>query len=242
MQDAYTGDIGDFAKYGLLRAIGRGKRLGVAWYLHPSPEPPTGNGQHLEYLEDPNTWRGLDPGLFETLAGLVGRRHRSTAAVEKSGILGNAVFANEMLDLRNIPLRDREKWRQAWFRRVVGVLKDCDLVFADPDNGLYPSKRFEPTHQDSAKRISLAEASELADQRTAVIYHHNTRRRGGHKKEIHYWMRQLPNCHHAWYWRRWSCRTFFILRTDGEIERRLGEFARCWEAHGQLIRGPAPER
>ena len=33
MQDRYTGDIGDFAKYGLLRALEAGHRLGVAWYL-----------------------------------------------------------------------------------------------------------------------------------------------------------------------------------------------------------------
>ena len=52
MQDAYTGDIGDFAKYGLL---GLSKRLGVAW---SSTRHQSQNGQHLEYLEDPNTWRG----------------------------------------------------------------------------------------------------------------------------------------------------------------------------------------
>ena len=33
MQDQYAGDIGDFVKYGLLRAISEGKCLGVAWYL-----------------------------------------------------------------------------------------------------------------------------------------------------------------------------------------------------------------
>lgn len=238
MQDVYTGDIGDFAKYALLRAISHGKRLGVAWYLHPSPQVPTGNGQHLTYLNDPDTWRGLDPTLFETLAALVGRRDRSTAAIEKTGVLGRAVFANESLDVRDIPFRDRERWRQAWFRRVVGTLKDCDLVFADPDNGLYPTEHFKPTRKESAKRISLVEATELADQRTAVVYHHNTRRRGGHKKEINHWMRQLPNCRHAWYWRRWSCRTFFILNAEGETERQLGKFTSRWEAHGELIRAP----
>ena len=35
MQNRYTGDIGDFAKYGLLRALCPGHRLGVAWYLYP---------------------------------------------------------------------------------------------------------------------------------------------------------------------------------------------------------------
>ena len=30
MQDQYVGDIGDFAKYALLRRLSEGKRLGVA--------------------------------------------------------------------------------------------------------------------------------------------------------------------------------------------------------------------
>ena len=45
MQDHYTGDIGDFVKYGLLRAIRGRKHLGVAWYLNPEDEPER-NGQH----------------------------------------------------------------------------------------------------------------------------------------------------------------------------------------------------
>lgn len=109
----------------------------------------------------------MDPTLFETLAGLAGRRDRSTAAIEKSWVLDRAVFANEVLDV------------------------------ADTDNGLYPTHRFKPVRKESAKRISLAEATGLSDQRTAVVYHHNKHRRGGHKKEIDHWKRQLPSCRHA---------------------------------------------
>ena len=38
MQDCYVGDVGDFVKYGLLRALSDGKRLGVAWYLRTDPD------------------------------------------------------------------------------------------------------------------------------------------------------------------------------------------------------------
>ena len=34
MRDRYVGGVGDFVKYGLLRATGEGKRLGVAWHLY----------------------------------------------------------------------------------------------------------------------------------------------------------------------------------------------------------------
>ena len=39
MQDRYVGDVGDFGKYGLLRALcGGDLTLGVVWYLYPDEE------------------------------------------------------------------------------------------------------------------------------------------------------------------------------------------------------------
>lgn len=53
MQDKYFGDIGDFAKYGLLRAVVAGDpqlRLGVLWYRVPD-ENLNRDGRHIEYLQ-----------------------------------------------------------------------------------------------------------------------------------------------------------------------------------------------
>ena len=52
MQNRYVGDIGDFGKYGLLRAhFGRKYqiplRLGVVWYLFPD-EPPKDPARAME--------------------------------------------------------------------------------------------------------------------------------------------------------------------------------------------------
>ena len=60
MQNRYVGDVGDFAKYGLLRAIQGRKQLGVAWYLRPN-EGPGGEGGHVEYLSRPEESNELDP-------------------------------------------------------------------------------------------------------------------------------------------------------------------------------------
>lgn len=243
MQDAYVGDIGDFAKYGLLRAICGERRLGVAWYLHPSPEQTAGqhagDGRHTKYLSDSESWRGLDPQLFETLGGLVREAKRSTAAIEDSGLLGEAVFANELLDIRNVPFAERPPWRERWFQGVRRKLEECDLVFADPDNGICLDERFRRTQQVSAKSVPVTEVEQLADGRPAVIYHHNTRFRGGHRKEIRYWMGRLPDSRWAWYWRRWSNRTFFVLNPGAGIEQRLIGHAKRWAGHGELL--PAPE-
>ena len=101
MQDRYTGDIGDFAKYGLLRAIARGRRLGVAWYLN-SDGGPAGDGRHVNYLWEKG-WRELDPELFESLKKLVRDDSRSVRAVQDSGLLGDCVFAEDSVDFSASP-------------------------------------------------------------------------------------------------------------------------------------------
>lgn len=239
MQDRYTGDIGDFIKYGLLRAICGRKRLGVAWYLYPD-DGPDGDGKHIGYLRQDARWRPLDPRLFDVLKRLVDRKDRSVAAVQREGVLDGATFAGERLEFAHVPVRERGRWRREWFERVKARLSNCDLVFADPDNGLCPDDRFRPTDKKSAKRLPLAEAIALAQGRTAVLYHHNTRHPGGHVEEIQSLMGQLPGCHYAYYWRRWSNRTFFIVNADGETEHRLKSFEQQWGDHGRLVwRAPA---
>ena len=242
MRDRYVGDIGDFAKYGLLRAIGKGKRLGVAWYLCVDPEAGnTGDGRHITYLQRSNEWRHLDPGLFDTLKNLVDENRRSVAEIEKSRILGSADFADEPVDVTQIAVRERESWRRAWFERVQNTLSDCDLVFADPDNGLYPDDKFKPTRKVNAKRIPLYETLALAEGRAAVVYHHNTRYPGGHEVEIRKWMSRIPGRTLAWYWKCRSNRTFFILDPDSETEHRVEDFAQRWVAFGKLLRSePRP--
>ncbi|MCY3879809.1 MAG: hypothetical protein OXF74_11605 [Rhodobacteraceae bacterium] len=235
MQDRYVGDIGDFAKYGLLRAISVGRNLGIAWYLHPDSGPP-GDGRHTQYLKQCREWHHLDCGLFDELKQIVCRRQRSVKEVQERRILGDAVFAGKRLELENVPVRCRKHRRRRWFKGVKESLADCDLVFADPDNGLAPDKNFSPTQKRSAKSIPLCEAKALADGRTAVIYHHNTRRKGGHRKEISDWMNELPGCTRAWYWQPISNRTFFIINPDDRMECQLEEFTKRWKKCGKLFR------
>ena len=235
MQDRYTGDIGDFVKYGLIRAIRGRKRLGVAWYLHPDGGP-DGDGRHVAYLQQGARWRRLDPDLFDCLKRLVAAGDRSVAAVQRKDLLGDAIFAADPLAIADVPVPKRRGWRQRWFRCVTNQLSRCDLIFADPDNGLCSDDRFAAARKESAKCMPIYEANALAAGRTAVFYHHNSRFAGGHAKEIRWWMGQLHGCTCAFYWRRWSNRTFFIVNADDEVERRLQRFVQRWGDHGRLLR------
>ena len=229
MQDRYAGDIGDFVKYGLLRAIAGDSKTGVVWYLHAN-EARAGDGRHIDYLKRPDTWRHVDCELYHALQEIVESGHRSVAAVQQATILPDATFADEPLDVSDVRVRDREDLRRSWFERVLDRLTGCELVFADPDNGLLTDRNFKPTRAKSTKSLPVREALALSEGRPAMIYHHNTRRKGGHRKEIAYWQRQLPGHVYAYYWRRWGNRTFFLLNLDldEQMLERLHYFACRW--------------
>ena len=191
-------------------------------------------GDTLPIFRDSDEWRHLDADLFDTLGELVPDR-RSVANIQESGILGDAIFAADRLAVDDIKIHDRERWRQQWFDRMRSQLTECDLVFADPDNGLFPDARFNARRRESAKRIPLFEAMGLAEGRAAVIYHHNTRFKGGHVNEIRCWKYHLPYRTMAYYWRRLSNRTFFIINPDDEMRWRLHEFVDRWGDLGVLV-------
>ena len=238
MQDRYTGDIGDFVKYALLRALAPGRTLGVAWYLHPD-EGPKGDGRHTEYLHRAEEWRDLDPALYDALGAIVCGQDRSVQAVQAASLLGDAVFAAERLDVSDVPVRNRASWRRGWFERARLELADCDLVFADPDNGLRLDNQFRPTVRGSAKSIPMCEVRALGEGRPLVVYHHNTRRRGGHQREILFWQQVLPGSVYAYYWRRWSNRTFFLVNADDELVSRIQDVEARWaRTKACLIRPP----
>ncbi len=161
MQDKYVGDIGDYIKYALLRVIMKAepkKTLGVAWYRHEDKSA-NNDGGKIGYLHEPKKWRALDKDVFDVLHDLVCvRDERSVSAIEKSKILGERTeFFSE-----KVPPK---KQRQDWFSRLEKNLRDCQIIFADPDNGLCEDKRISPKH------ITLSEVKALAKNRVGIFYH-----------------------------------------------------------------------
>ena len=95
MQDRYAGDIGDFGKYGLLRALcgedghGPALRLGVLWYRVLEAEE-NNDGRHTAYLHS-GPWYELARNVTRSLFAIM---HEPSCAdgtaidrceVEKSG-------------------------------------------------------------------------------------------------------------------------------------------------------------
>lgn len=228
MQDRYVGDIGDFVKFGLLRALGHGQRLGIAWYLFPD-EADNGDGRHIGYLKDQYLWRDLDKELFDVLKKIVCRSERSVRRVESSGLLSNAAFSSARLDFKGMASYRRDA-RKAWFKAVLAHLRGCTIVFADPDNGLCQDAEYNCANRRAWKQMPLSEALEMAEGRSAIIYHHNNRSES-HAAQIQRWLGRLKTSGAnalALYWRKYSQRTFFVIRPTPEIKERLRMFEREW--------------
>ena len=189
MQDRYTGDVGDFGKYGLLRAL-RGNdsealRLGVIWYRTDESivEADSGNdGKHIGYLssDKERDYRPCDPPLYDHLRGIVRRGERRVAEIEQSGLLGpDARFHDDYVP--GPAKRASEHARQAsvarrrqWVQDARRSTKDCDLLFLDPDNGL-EIQSVRNTTFNAPKYVFLDEVKDLLGRgQSMVIYQQRT--------------------------------------------------------------------
>ena len=159
MRDAYVGNLGDFAKYSLLRALtGRPEKseqplpLHTVWFRVRNdmpPEPSTGRG--WDYLRHPDRFKVCDRRLFECLTGFGRPEERSLDRVRRSDILppGTRFRPEKVPDCYHA--RDRRAAREAWTREMVSKVasQPCRIVFLDPDVGLAPTSletRASPRH------------------------------------------------------------------------------------------------
>ena len=130
MKNQYLGDVNDYRKYGLLRALcAQGSpRPGVCWML--TADDGSRDGRETRYLRQPEAWRPHDPALFDRLARDVpGRRARHVGWVERAGLLPGAIF-------HAATLGDDVTARRGYFDVMLARLEPAGLVFFDPDNGL----------------------------------------------------------------------------------------------------------
>ena len=241
MQNRYVGDIGDYVKLAILRALSPGYRLGIAWWLFPD-ENHNRDGCHISYLNRPEVWWHFDPQLFDTLDEIVSAGQRYVRSLERANVLPGAIFASDVIPLDGPIPRRKQDWME-WLGNVQRVLEEADLVFVDPDNGLEPA-RYNHGSVKSGKSVRLSEVRALARSgRCLIIYHHHTRRKGGHHSEIEHWADRLRKggfrTVDALRARPVSPRVFFLLDAPAEIRRRAEQIAADWK--GLITWHPDPK-
>lgn len=239
VQDRFVGDIGDFGKYGLLRALTglwdwkRGgplpehKRLslGVVWYRNDT-DTRSGDGKYINYLNKLNKldeYKPCDPKLFDCLASTIRTNERKISSIEQAGILGgNTVYYDKMKDWMN----DAESLERIQEQRII---------FLDPDNGL-ATPTMERKREYSPKHVHIKEIdSFLQYEQTVVIYHHLGRTgleegRNCHSLQMRDWAKRIndelspPVFPRVLWYRRGTARAFFILparQHSTDIDARL---------------------
>jgi len=263
MQDRYTGDVGDFGKYGMLRQLcglcdgDAGQlKLGVVWY-RPNHEliasESVHDGRHIAYLcpkqenvseKQEREYRCCDPPLYDMLREIVKRDDRRIEAVEKSGLLPNAVFHRAAVPgpVQGARGEARTAKRQRWVNDALEATADCDVVFLDPDNGLEP-KGVPITRKMAPKYAYLEEVGKWSKRcQSLVIYHHLGRNRP-HLDQIASWIERLrnefqPHDIFALHFRRGTSRAFFVLATECHApilrERAQALADSAWSKHFDL--------
>jgi hypothetical protein len=165
MKNKYTGDINDYIKYGLLRSLGGGRmKCDICWML--TPDDDRGDGKLVHYTKRPDIWRRHDPDLFDTLSSWLDTSpRRSTAWVEKSGILPNARFYQQILS-------DSAEGRQKYFEGFNRMLRPGHLAFFDPDNGM-PVRSTGKGRRGSSRYLWWDELRPVYDRGSSVlVYQH----------------------------------------------------------------------
>ena len=149
MQNRYVADVGDFAKFGLLRFLsgvtdpnaGEHLQVGILWYMHHDEQHNT-HGRHITYLkpteQNRRDYGDLDVELWHTLAHVLSQGDRCVHCTEEAGLLPEGTqYYGALLryspDMRP-PLR--RSIRQSWFETGLSITQDANLICVDPDNGI----------------------------------------------------------------------------------------------------------
>ena len=166
MKNQYVADINDFCKYGLIRCLLSVNSIscGVFWMLTDADV--SNDGNLIKYLDQPSNSEALDSDLFHKLRHLVHTfRDRTVSRIRQEGVLPRTQFVEDWIP-------DQLGGRQAIFQSGMGQLKDCQLIFFDPDNGL-EVKTKPKGRKNSNKFLYLDEVKQAFDVgHSLLIYQH----------------------------------------------------------------------
>ena len=243
MQNRYTGDVGDFSKYGLMRQLTKaGFTTALAWYLFPD-ETHNSDGKHIAYIGR-DEFRHCDPVLHGAMEKLISTNQRNIAAIEKSKILGaNTLFHSEPLDMSHFCSlsskrghKMRKDAREKWLSDCVLETREADIVFFDPDNGLEGANP-RPLSNKGPKFLYWSDLNFFVQRKQSLVLYNHASRQGTIYKQISKRLCEIKvhvpyglNAF-AMLWRKFSVRYYLVIPTD---EMQDAMLSTCQE----MIDGP----
>jgi hypothetical protein len=169
MKDQYFGDVNDYRKYGLLRALQGDGALSLAFGWMLTPDDGSTDRGFRTYLDRPGEWRHRDPELFDMLASALGGDDApGVALLERSELFPRSRYFSEIVP-------DDRFARGVWASRLQVVTAGADLAFLDPDNGLQIASA--PVgRKDSGKFAMWSEVEALWTAGSSVLIYQHFRR------------------------------------------------------------------
>ncbi|HEX2948391.1 MAG TPA: hypothetical protein VHV83_02285 [Armatimonadota bacterium] len=257
MKDQYVGDIGDFGKYGLLKAVcGYDPAcpdgywpLGVVWYRTPDGGP-VGDGKFTGYLDrDDRNYRQCDPALYDALQGIVRSKQRNVRIIRERNVLSpGTTYFEEMLSFDGMPhigamaKKRRLAHREQWLQMALAAMTGHRVIFLDPDNG-FASTSHRHHHTHGPKYVFFDELRQFVERdRTIVAYHHIDRTEDAAAQITHRTaaiQEAVGQCAvRSILYRRGTSRAYFIITNSTDvhvIDLRLNAFLdRGWRQHFEL--------
>ena len=195
MQNKFVGDVGDYAKFGLLRRLcGQTSpdgedalSLGLVWYMRHDERHGTdrnkvsGDGSYTSYLEltkaNIKEYGDHDSELWAKLGVLVAQGRRCTHCAEVAKLLpdGTAYYSPMLTYVPGNSKRARDArtlCRTVWFEEALRKTAGADLVFLDPDNGIAPNENLKH-REHGPKHAYLSDLQAIWGRgQSLVIYQH----------------------------------------------------------------------
>lgn len=137
MQNRYTGDIGDFGKFLLLKHLFTSQRIATIWYLYPD-ETHNADGRHTVDVSNVNLFQAcstIDPHMSDLFNAIHANTIRRVELFETLKILENGgYFSKEILG-------ETKHYRDVWLSQACRFIEQgrYPIVCLDPDNGMEPS-------------------------------------------------------------------------------------------------------
>lgn len=243
MQNRYSGDVGDFGKFGLLRYLLNDNKysLGINWYLFPD-EGHNEDGKFTRYLSNSN-FELCDSELYNKLKTVVSNK-RCVLTLEKSTLFRckTTYFSSSIDFYPDYPGQIKKykemrlSLRKEWQEKAIANLSSSNVLFIDPDNGLQIESCKSLNQKKSGKFAYFNEIGRFHEGKEfTVIYHHLNRHKnhGSHLQQIKDRAQELKDkinpAHTVFCIRYTPCspRAFFIIATSNAtayIKEKLNIF------------------
>lgn len=119
MQDRCAGDIGDYGKIALLKALqAQGLSIGVNWYKTETlAAEKQADGK---YYLIPEKLQHCDSKLANKIMEIAKSERRSIKAIEEADLISGAIYYSDQITVEQ---------RNAWHQQALESLKEADIVF-----------------------------------------------------------------------------------------------------------------